>query len=341
MSQKRQSTKRRDGRLVKSISVDGKRIYFYGTTEREINKKIIEFSEKKEKGELFKSIAEDWWDEHCDTLGYQTRRGYVTAMNRAISEFDNVHIATIETKDVSDFLRNLALQGYSQKTVNNHKLVLNLIFKFAILKGIIKYNPCENAKIKKGLPKAKRSSASLNDEEIIKNNKDLWLVPYIALNTGLRKGELIGLKWKDIDFENNLIHVERSTYFKGNQTIEKSTKTEAGERIIPLIKPLKEELLKLPDRKRNHYVCTNSAKTLNSYHYEKLMKEYKEKTGMSCTLHQLRHSFTSICVEAGLPPKTIQEILGHAQISTTMDIYADFRKKSLDVAIDTLNKAIK
>ena len=341
MSQKRQSTKRRDGRLVKSISVDGKRIYFYGTTEREINKKIIEFSEKKEKGELFKSIAEDWWDEHCDTLGYQTRRGYVTAMNRAISEFDNVHIAAIETKDVSDFLRNLALQGYSQKTVNNHKLVLNLIFKFAILKGIIKYNPCENAKIKQGLPKAKRSSASLNDEEIIKNNKDLWLVPYIALNTGLRKGELIGLKWKDIDFENNLIYVERSTYFKGNQTIEKSTKTEAGERIIPLIKPLKEELLKLPDRKRNHYVCTNSAKTLNSYHYEKLMKEYKEKTGMSCTLHQLRHSFTSICVEAGLPPKTIQEILGHAQISTTMDIYADFRKKSLDVAIDTLNKAIK
>ncbi len=341
MAQKRQSTKRRDGRLVKSISVDGKRVYFYGATEREINKKIIEFSEKKEKGELFKSIAEDWWDEHCDTLGYQTRRGYVTAMNRAISEFDNVHIAAIETKDVSDFLRNLALHGYSQKTVNNHKLVLNLIFKFAILKGTIKYNPCENAKIKKGLPKTKRSSASLDDEEIIKSNKDLWLVPFIALHTGLRKGELIGLKWKDVDFENNLINVERSTYFKGNQTIEKSTKTEAGERVIPLLKPLKDELLKLPGRKPNHYVCTNSAKTLNSYHYEKQMNEFKEKTGMSCTLHQLRHSFTSICVEAGLPPKTVQEILGHAQISTTMDVYADFRKRSLDAAIDTLNKAVE
>lgn len=341
MAQKRQSTKRKDGRLVKSISVDGKRIYFYGTTEREINKKIIDFSEKKEKGEYFKNIAEDWWDEHEATLGYQTRRGYVTAMNRAISEFDNTHISDIETKDINDFLRRMGLKGYSQKTVNNHKLVLNLIFKYAILKGIIKYNPCENVKIKKGLPKTKRTSASMDDEEIIKSNKDLWLVPFIALYTGLRKGELIGLKWKDIDFEKNLIYVERSTYFKGNQTYEKSTKTEAGERIIPLLNPLKEELLKLPNRKPNNYVCTNSAKTLNSYHYEKQMNEFKEKTGLRCTLHQLRHSFTTMCVEAGLPPKTVQEILGHAQISTTMDIYTDFRKKSMDLALDTLNKAVE
>lgn len=341
MAQKRQSTKRKDGRLVKAITVDGKRVYFYGSTEREINKKIIEFSEKKEKREYFKNVAEEWWDEHEPSLSYQTKRGYVTAMKRAISEFDNTQISEIETKDINLFLHRLGNMGYSQKTVINHRLVTNLIFKYAILKGYIKYNPCENVKVKKGLPKTKRTSASLDDEEIIKNNKDLWIVPFIALYTGLRKGEVLGLKWKDIDFEQNVINVVRSTYFRGNQTVEKSTKTEAGERTVPLLKPLKDELLKAPGKNPNHYVCTNAVKTLNLYHYERRMNEYKEKTGLRCTLHQLRHSFTTMCVEAGLPVKTIQEILGHSNISTTMDVYADFRKKSMDLAIDTLNKAVE
>ena len=72
-----------------------------------------------------------------------------------------------------------------------------------------------------------------------------------------------------------------------------------------------------------------------------LYNKFREQTGVSCTAHQLRHSFATIAFECGVPVKSVQEILGHKQLSTTMDIYTDFRKKSLDEATNLLNEKMK
>lgn len=70
------------------------------------------------------------------------------------------------------------------------------------------------------------------------------------------------------------------------------------------------------------------------------MNHYRTDTGVTCSAHQLRHSFATIAFECGLPPKTVQEILGHKQLSTTMDLYTDFRKRAFDEAAKLLNSEL-
>ena len=337
---KKNITKRKDGRLVKTITINNKKIYFYGKTEREINQKILNYSEKEDKGKKFKSIAENWWEEAEQNLSKQTVKSYKIALNNAIKEFGNEYINQIKAKDINKYLNKFEKRNYSFKTVANQKLICNLIFNYAIKEDYIEFNPCASIKISKNLPKEKRTSASKTDEEIIKKRTDLWLLPLFALLSGLRKGEILALKWKDIDFEKNIIKVTKSIYIFGNKSIIKSPKTEKGKRIVPLLIPLKTELLK-QNRNDEYYIFTDDGiNPLSEKRFYTKWKEYKKETGITCTTHQLRHSFATFAFECGVPLKSAQEILGHAQSSTTLDIYTDFRKESFDSAANLLNKKL-
>ena len=337
-------TIRADGRLTTSLidSKTGKRIYFYGKTAREIKQKIFEYQEKQKLGELFTNVSDAWWEEAEPQLAYQSRNGYLQAKKRADLEFSDVYIKDIQPKDVTAYLKRLS-EGYSsQKTIERYKLILSLIFKYAIELGEIQYNPCAAAKMPKGLDKAKRTSASEQDEKRIKEAKNLWLFPYFALYSGMRKGEILALKWKDIDFENDLIEVYKSVYHEGDKPKLKGTKTEAGTRIVPLLRPLKERLLELTPGDPEHFIFSDDGtKPLTNRRYITQYDHYKAATGITCTAHQLRHSFATIAFENGISPKVVQEILGHKQLSTTMDIYTDFRKSHVKEITNKLNELIK
>ena len=108
----------------------------------------------------------------------------------------------------------------------------------------------------------------------------------------------------------------------------KEPKTESGTRIIPMISRLRQILEPLRSNPR-HYVVSGKD-PLQEYEYAKLYKNYMHRHGITATAHQIRHSFATRMNESGIDGKAAQEILGHAQLSTTMDIYTDFRKKSLD-----------
>lgn len=338
---KSKSTKRKDGRLVKSITINGKKQYFYGKTEREINKRIVEYSEKKERGEKFKPIAENWWDETEPKLAIQTIKGYKKALTNAINEFGNEYIKDIKTKDIVKYLKKFESKNYSFKTIANQKLICNLIFNYAIAENFIEYNPCSSIKLSNSLPKTKRTSASKEDETIIKENYDLWLFPYFALLTGMRKGEILALQWKDIDFKNNIIYVTKSVFLNGYKSEIKAPKTEKGKRIVPLLKPLKKVLLKQNNRIEDNYIFTfDGINPLSEKRFYTQWRKFKKETGINCTAHELRHSFATFAFESGVPLKAVQEILGHAQSSTTLDIYTDFRKQSFDNAAEILNEKL-
>lgn len=338
-------TVRADGRLQTSITDPrtGKRIYFYGATARELKRKIFEHKQREEESKKFEFIAEEWWEEAEPTLAIQSKRGYRQAKDKAITEFKDVYISAIQPKDVSAYLRKLGHQYTSQKTVARFRLILNLIFNFAIERGEIMYNPCTTAKMPKGLEKSKRESASEQDEKTIKNNTKNWLFPFFALYSGMRKGEILALQWKDIDFENDLINVYKSISHDGNRPIVKAPKTEESKRIIPLLQPLKKRLLDLKkDKPEEHYIFSENGITpMNTNEYNRAYKKYKEETGITCTAHQLRHSFATIAFENDIEPKIIQEILGHKQLSTTMDIYTDIRKSHVKNVTKLLNEKIK
>ena len=332
-------TKRSDGRYVKSV-VDqrtGKKIYFYGKTEREVTQKMLEYTELVERGRTFAAVADEWWGEAYEVISPTSVRGYRVAKDTAVEAFGKMYIKDIAARDINVYLRRLAQKGYAKSTVKNYKIVLNRIFNHAIREGDVQYTPTQSVEIPRGLPQKRRTSASPEDEETIRKSADIWIMPYMALMTGLRKGELLALQWQDINFNENIIKVTKSLYYEGGCNI-KSPKTESGNRIVPLLAPLKSKLEQMVGAPSD-FVLSGSAKPLTQKRFRVLEKHYREKTGITATMHQLRKSFATVAVKNGIQPKILQAILGHKNISTTLDIYTDVRKESIDEAASLLNNA--
>lgn len=336
--------KRADGRYVKTFvdPVTGKRKSFYGKSEREINRKILEYQAKKETGRTFKEVADEWWEMAEPDLAVQSVRGYDVARRRALEFFgEDVFIKDITALQISKYISSLASQGFGYKTVAKAKLIVNLIFKHAVVYGDVDINRCSDVSVPRNLPKTTRSAATHDDEQAIMNADDEWIVPFIALMSGLRKGEILALQWKDIDFDNNLISVTKSVGHNGNTPFVKETKTEAGERRVPLLKPLRDRLEAIADKTPEHYIAsTDGGKSpLTAKVYETRYKRYKERNNISATAHPLRHSFATLAIENEVPLKSLQGLMGHAQASTTIDIYAHVRDKAIAEAAEILNNS--
>lgn len=334
------STKRKDGSLVKTITdpKTGKRKYFYGKTEREINKKILEYNRDSEKGKSFKKIADEWWEQSERYWAHQTIKVYKPAFARALEAFGETSIKEITAKKISNFFQRMAKQDFAQRTVMNQRTVLNQIFNHAVVEGEIQYNPCSAVQTPRNLKKTKRQAASKEDELKIIAAKESWSFPYIALMTGMRKGEILALQWKDIDFEKNIIYVTKSVGHNGDRPYIKEPKTEAGCRIVPLLNDLKEYLLKQPNKDPDHYIVSDDGTSpLTNRRYQTLSSKFKQQTETTCTAHRLRHSFATNAYEKQVDVKGIQELVGHKHLSTTLNIYTHFREQSVKSAAEKLN----
>lgn len=295
--------KRSDGRYVKTITnpKTHKRISFYGTSMREINQKIISYEQKLNIGSTFEEVAVKWWEKVEPKLAAQSIRPYKAAFNRAVLEFGKDYIKDITPADINRFISALADQGLAHKTLSNQRVVINRIFSFAIISNDLVTNPCAEIEVPKTAPKSKRPAATVTDEEKIKSSEDSWLFPLIAIYSGLRKGEILALKWRDIDFNEDLIYVTKSVAHKGDTPFVKEPKTEAGCRMVPLLLPLKERLLKEKKRSPEHFIISDTGKTpLTKRRFETLYNHYKKDVGITATAHQLRHS----CQNVVKNPKT-------------------------------------
>ena len=333
--------KRKDGRYCKTIVDErtGKRIFFYGSTEREVLRKIMEYETKAERGRTFKEVADEWWEEAYERIAPNTVKGYKPALKRAVEEFGDDPISDIKARDISRWLNFLASKGYASKTVQNHKIVISRIMHFAIIEGDIDVNPATEAEVPRGLPKTKRPPASKHDEQIVRDSAHIWLFPYAALMTGMRKGELLALQWRDIDFENNSILVSKSVYFVNNTPRIKIPKTDAGVRCVMLLDGLKEELLNRKGAPDEYIFSEDGGKTpYKEMRYDLLMRKFHEQTGTSATAQQFRKTFASIAAAKKIDPKVLQSIIGHTDIRLTLQVYADMRDEAWERAKDLLNE---
>lgn len=334
-------SRRSDGRYVKKIKDPrtGKDVYFYGKTIRELNEKVLSYQCATQNGRKFKEVAEEWWNIAEPSLADQTVRVYKPALRRALDEFGDDYIKEIRARDITAFLSRLAHSDLAQKTLLNQRTIINQIMRHAVNENDIEHNPCADVNMPKNLRKERRDPATEAEERIIRENVDGWLFPIISINTGMRKGEILALQWKDIDFENNIIRVTKSISHHNNRPVVKRPKTEAGERVVPLLDDLKAVLLNRTPRHPDHYIISDDGITpMSNTRYSALYREFMQEHGINCTSHQIRHSFATVAFECDVPEKSLQEILGHKQLSTTLDLYAKFRKKSLDAAAEKLNK---
>lgn len=331
--------KRADGRYVKKI--DGK--FFYGATEREVYKKILEYTDKKATGATFGEIADKWWTDVYDDLAAQTLRGYKPAYARAINELGNTFVKDITPRDMSAIFKRMAIQGFSKKTISNQRIIYNQILDYAVVNGDIQFNPCASVKLPSNAKKSTVIKPASNDDEArILNSDHPWLFPFFALLTGLRKQEILALQWKDIDFDENIISVTKAIEHIGQTPHIKSTKTESGVREVPLLDILRAKIeVMRGDPDAYIFSQSNGILPLTENQFERAYKKYCDDVGISCSSRQLRHSYATVAVEEDIAPKDLQNALGHADITTTMNVYAAARKKSIEKVASKLNSRYK
>lgn len=311
--------------------IDGKRITFRGKTDAEVERKMIEFHGKKEQGRKFKIVEEAWEAECWPKLSPNSIRNYCTPAQIWIDEFGEDYIKDITAADIDKVLKRIAIT-HAQKTVNAYKLVISLIMRQAIIAGDITVNPVNAISVPKGRPKTPRELPLDKDVEIIKKNAD---TPYGLLHlfvyyTGARKGEALAIQFKDIDRKAGAITISKSLYYNPSLPEIKDPKTAAGTRTVPILAPL---LAQLPQGDSEEYLFPLERKTTMERH----LRAYRAKTGIACTLHQLRHAYATSLYEAGIDIKEAQELLGHSSSQMTMDIYTHIRKSRMDGATTKLN----
>lgn len=359
--------KRADGLYQISVLIENngekKRKYFYGKTQQEAKKKMLAWQAKREAGRLFEDVASEWQKKHWKEIEAGTQVSYGPALCRAVNDLSGRPIREIAPLDIQHSLDAMAAQGYAQHSVSIYLCVLHQIFDHAILMQDLENNPAATVRVPKGLTSSTRECPSDEQCEIIRQSSGLTfgMFAYIIMYTGLRRGELLALQWKDIDFERCSISVNKSvTYAKtGNQPEIKSPKTAAGRREVVLLNRLAEKLLpfqETPDsfifggdrpltqsvyRKKWLQYCTE-ADLLVWKEAERIRKH--KKVGVlykvpAVTPHQLRHVFATMCFEQGIDVKDTQQLMGHSKISVTMDTYTHIRKQRRDDVARKLNNA--
>lgn len=174
------------------------------------------------------------------------------------------------------------------------------------------------------------------------------------LQTGLRFGEMCGLKWDDIDFENRILHVRRTLHYLCSPTrwVFGPPKSAAGIRDIPLteeaIAILKNQkaFLELgpiiPEEFSDLvFVGRNGTPSPNSAYHATLKRICQAANIADISMHTLRHTFATRCIEAGMRPKTLQAILGHSTIGVTMDLYVHVTEDARKVELKGVEDALK
>lgn len=272
----------------------------------------------------FRKIAEEWQKKHWERIGYKTAESYTAPLNRIIAKYGTIDADSVTAQSIYAYLSDLGKRGYSRRSVQMHRDILNMIFNDAIVSGYISVNPCAAISLPKNLPTKKRE---LPDDDAIQAVKDGLYAPFglfalLCLYAGLRRGEALALCHEDIDREHGVIHITKSVEFVGNNPHIKTPKTQAGYRDTVLLDVLAEAI---PTGK-GYIFCRDDGGLLTKTQYRKRWIAYCKEIGHNITAHQLRHGFATILYEAGIPDKDAQELLGHSSITLTRDVYTHIRK---------------
>lgn len=316
--------KNKKGYWTQQITINGERRVFSAKNKKDLLIKLanVKQTEVRHRTPINK-VADEWIQETEQRVTFNTMKGYTSAYKKIVTDWKDTPMEDITPQQVTSWINTYS--AFAQKTIKNILLVFREIYDYAYVNYGIKDNPALHIRIPKGKGKKEREFPTDDDIRIVNENTDkpFGLMAYMALYTGLRRGELCALQWKDIDFEKQIIRVTKSIYWTNDHVPHvKDPKTSSGIREVPMMDEL--AVLLLPLKKRpNDYVFG----LLHSYQIDKGFDRYRKETGLGCTLHGLRHGFASILYSHNVDIKTAAYVLGHAQSSTTLEIYTHLMER--------------
>jgi integrase len=324
-----------------------------GMTEKQIEKELkrqaVLFEEKCKQGHTNKAIkfeeyARQWFTEYAElTLKKQTLKGYYFSIERIYKAIGHLKLSAITTRDINKYVLALSDAGLSPKTIKNHICLISSIFSHAIKTQQASFNPCANATIPRDKPKEKDFYTLEETNNLLgllqqEDGKDFKYAVFFTLAafTGLRRGELLGLEWKDINMETGVITVKRTSNWTKELGIYTDTpKSDASRRpvrlreeVIAFIQQFREyqdkekEMLgdKWQENDRLFTQWDGAPMSTNAPHA--FFKRLCKRTGMKyVNIHSWRHFNASLLIFSGLDVKTVQSHLGHSSATTTLSIY--------------------
>lgn len=329
--------------------------------EKELNRQAVMFEEACNKGYQSKAIkfevfAEQWFEEYAKpNLRNTTYERMLQLRKRVYDAIGHLRMDKITTRTIQTFIVDLAgekrydskgkeLPPYSPKTVRNYISFISSIFDYAVRMQVLTNNPCKNVV----LPSKKAKDREVYSLDEVQQMLDLFeneseanykytIFFTLAAFTGLRRGELLGLEWKDVDFENNIISVRRTSNYTAKKGVYTDTpKTESSVRFIKLPSEVMQKLKEFQAWQNDYKMKLGTkwtecdrlfTKTDGSpmgmrqpYRY---FERFCERTGMRfVNIHSFRHFNASVLINNGVDVKTVQGCLGHSCASTTLNIYA-------------------
>lgn len=307
---------------------------------------------------LFSDAIRQWLKDIAIRVDGVTLQGYeCLAKTQLLPYFDKLQIklvdvnrrvlqAYIDEKFQSG--RKDGKGGLSARTIRLHKNILFQTLKSAVRDELIPNNPCEHVT----LPQMQRYEAKFYSEEQLNNLlsaiRDEPLYPLVKITSvyGLRRSEVLGLKWDSIDFENGTLTIKH-TVVKVMETVEKDkTKNTSSHRSFPLVPEIRTLLIDLKEQERANKKLFGKEYSVNDYILkwddgrpfspdyvsQKFRDLLDEHDLPRIRFHELRHSCASFLINMGFSLKDVQEWLGHADIKMTANIYSHIdvsRKKSM------------
>ena len=328
--------RRPDGLYEAIRIIDGHRVAFRARTQSGVEEKMRNYKAQQAEKVHFEKVADQWWEQHEPTLARNTLKSYLPALRRAQERFSGVEVGKVTTQAVQRFIEDFSRGQRSQKVVTTQLQIVRQILQYAAIQGLTDNNAAALLKPPRGLPRSYRMPPTEAEVQTIKATAKKHLLPALIYYTGCRWGEALGLRYEDIDRVNKRIRIQRSVYYESTRPAVKEPKTERGRRVVPLLDSL---AVLLPKRKTGFIFADDAGDLLWRSQATHLWTRWQKDTGLTLTAHQVRHGYATALMEAGVEPKVASQLLGHAQLSTTMDIYTHVREDAIDKAAKKMEEA--
>lgn len=338
-------TKRKDGCYQKFVN--GK--YLYSKDPEKLYQKWQE-ELAGEKPKTFKEAEFEWEKYHREKISIRTWNNYRPHAEALVEKHGETPVEEISPQDIINDLMTAKAKGYSATVVKTIKAIYSSLFDYCLAKGWIRYNPAASVKLPKGLPKGKRLAPTEEEMRIVMASIDepFGFFPFFLLCTGLRKAEALALSVDDVDWTKGEISINKAlVWIDGSNASVKEPKTDAGRRRVPIISVLEPELKSYMSRltgqilfpaKQSNRNAGGGYMTLKGF--DVAWAKYCAATGLNITAHQLRHGTATLMFESNVDVYTAKTMLGHANISTTMEIYTDLREKQHQKSIKNFDKGV-
>lgn len=322
-----------------------------------------------------KELLELWLSTKKTNITNKTFLYYENCISMINKDFSDIKAFKLKPESIELALNKLIDNGLSSSTASHYYTVLNTAYNWAVTRGYVPKNPL--TVIKK--PKRSKSEMNVYNEEqlnkLLDSIKDMtiYMPVMLAATTGMRLGEICGLRWHDVDLNDGFIQLKEQLQEENDKLLLVPLKTASSKRKILLLDITIEALKELQKKQqankdylgdkysnKGYIVCQNNGKPYQpsyvSRNYKRVMKEYKHKVKIDnetnqykelslyelldiplIRFHDLRHTHATLLLKANIHPKIVADRLGHSDIKMTLSTYSHILPDMQQQAVEKLN----